>query len=307
MALPRFNDMYLPILTLLHKCGELKTQSISLELKRYYNLSDEEYVEVSPKGNSIFYGRVSWALSDLYRAGLLEKPRQAIYKLSVLGKNMLQSSEEIETFILQTVRSLQKRKYKSSPSIASSEQQKETSPLELLEQAYQEIKENVIQDILSTILQKKPSEFERLTLQLLKAMGYGGALKNAHTQTKLSNDGGIDGIIKEDVLGLGHIYLQVKRYSKENNVSRGEIQQFVGAISTAQSNKGIFITTSDFSPRAYDYASKLTDKSIVLINGSLLAEYIYEYGLGMQQKQVFEIKALDYDNFWNTYLDEERP
>ncbi|MDO4707098.1 MAG: restriction endonuclease [Porphyromonadaceae bacterium] len=311
MALPKFNEMYIPSLQILADRGEdVSTQNMRLLLKEYYSLSDEEYAESSSKGNNIFYGRVSWCLSDLFRSGLLEKPKQGIYRISDLGREKLSLPRSIEQYVLDTVRNLDaqkshKNKEKNKIIISKALKDDNNTPADIIDQAYQEIKDMRKQEVLSIILQKKPGEFERLTLVLLKAMGYGGSIEGAHKQTKLSNDGGIDGIIKEDVLGLGHIYIQAKRYALDINVGKPAIQQFVGAISAAQSNKGIFITTSDFTQEAYQYVNKLTDKNIALINGDQLAEYIYEYGLGMQSESVYEIKKLDQD-FWANYLDEDK-
>lgn len=134
-------------------------------------------------------------------------------------------------------------------------------------------------------------------------MGYGGEIKDAGEITKITNDGSIDGIIKEDVLGLGRIHIQAKRYKLDLPVSREEVQKFVGALAVAQSNKGVFITTSYFSKGAIEYARKLNGtNNIVLIYGKKLAKYIYNFGLGMQTEQIIEIKKLDTD-FWDSMQD----
>lgn len=306
MALPKFNEMYVPTLKILSERGEdISTQSMRLFLKEHYRISDEDYAETSSKGNNIFYGRLSWCLSDLFRSGLVIKPKQSVYRISDLGKEKLSSPDSVEKYILKTVRNLDAQriaKNNSKPKSTHKNTEEDNSPSEIMEQAYQEIKEVRKQEILEMILQKKPGQFERLTLDLLKAMGYGGTIQDAHRQTSLSNDGGIDGIIKEDILGLGYIYIQAKRYALDRKVDRPEVQQFIGAISSAQSNKGVFITTSDFTQGAYECVK---DKSIVLINGDRLSEYIYEYGLGMQSEAIYEIKKIDQD-FWGNYLDEEK-
>lgn len=301
MALPKFHEMYVPSLQLLERAGrELTVQEIKQLLREWYNIADEDYIKTSEKGNNIFSGRISWCLSGLYRSGLVEKPKLGFYRITGLGHQKLHAPDSVTKFVKDETDRLYQEKTIDK---VFEQKSNDDSPNDTMDKVYQEIKEHKKQEILSMVLQKKPSEFERLTLALLKAMGYGGAVQNAHKQTKLSHDGGIDGIIKEDILGLGHIYIQAKRYTEGNNVGRTEIQQFVGAISTAQSNKGIFITTSDFSQGAYDYANKLTDKSIVLINGDQLTEYMYEYGLGVQCETIYEIKKIDQD-FWSNYIDE---
>jgi restriction system protein len=175
----------------------------------------------------------------------------------------------------------------------------EQTPLELLTKSFTTIKNEICEDILQTIIKKSPRDFEHLVVKLLEKMGYGGQLENAGTVTQASHDGGIDGIIKEDILGLGRIHIQAKRYDIGNTVSRAEIQKFVGAL-VNQSAKGVFITTSDYSSGAIEYANGVPD--LVLINGKKLAEYIYDFNLGMQVEQVVEIKKLDSD-FWETMED----
>lgn len=140
---------------------------------------------------------------------------------------------------------------------------------------------------------------------LLQKMGYGGEIKDSGLVTSPTNDGGIDGIIKEDILGLGRIYIQAKRYQMKSSIGRDEIQKFVGALAVVQSNKGVFITTSYFTKGAIEYAESLNGTtSLVLINGKQLAEYIYDFGLGMQVEQTIEIKKLDTD-FWDSMKDEK--
>ncbi len=171
--------------------------------------------------------------------------------------------------------------------------------------SFQNIRKSLYKEILEIILSKKPVEFERLVVQLLQKMGYGGEIKDSGEVTKISNDGGIDGIIKEDVLGLGRIHIQAKRYSIDTAVGREEIQRFVGALAVAQSNKGVFITTSYFSKGAIEYVKNLNGaNNIVLIDGKKLAEYIYDFGLGVQTEQVLELKKLDTD-FWDSMLDDK--
>lgn len=307
MALPKFNDLYIPILQILSNKGGQTPKEISNILREYYNLSDEEYNSVTLKGNNIFYGRVGWSLSDLYRSQLLEKPQPRRYQLSSKGKKMLRSPEGIEAYVFQSIKELGGSRGKNTDQDNPKVKQPSnlsTTPDELLEQAYHEIRNECIQRILDELQRTNPYQFERLTLQALKAMGYGGSIKDALKQTKLSKDGGIDGIIKEDVLGLGHIYIQAKRYAAKNNIGRQDIQGFVGALMGAQSNKGIFITTSDFSKDAKEYAEKLSNYSIVLINGIQLAEYMYEYNIGVQRERVYEVKKLDLD-FWDEYTENQ--
>mgnify|MGYP000003291433 FL=1 len=175
----------------------------------------------------------------------------------------------------------------------------ERTPEEELADSYDRIKQNVQSQILTTILSKKPQEFERLVVKLLQALGYGGEVKNSGIVTKLSNDGGIDGIIKEDILGFNHISIQAKRYALDNNVQRHEVQSFVGAVAGTPSKKGVFITTSDYTKGAMEYVESLNGSpTIILINGQQLTEYIYDYGLGLQTEKVLKVMKMDTD-YWD--------
>jgi restriction system protein len=177
------------------------------------------------------------------------------------------------------------------------------TPQEKLYESYENIRQSAYEDILDTIISKSAKEFEHLVVSLLERMGYGGEVKNAGKVTQYTNDGGIDGVIKEDILGLGRIHIQAKRYNRNNTVSREEIQKFVGALAVAQSNKGVFITTSSYSKSAIDYAASLHGiTTLFLIDGQKLAQYIYDYSLGMQTEQVIEIKKMDSD-FWDSMQD----
>ena len=180
----------------------------------------------------------------------------------------------------------------------------ELTPQEGLYESYENIKKSIQADILATILSKKPQAFERIVVELLQVMGYGGEIKDAGFVTKLSNDGGIDGIIKEDVLGFNHISIQAKRYAANNHVGRNEVQAFVGAVAGTPSKKGVFITTSDFTKGAIDYVESLNGTpTVILINGEQLTKYLYECGLGLQEERVFKVMKLDRD-FWDAMDDE---
>ncbi len=188
--------------------------------------------------------RISWALSYLFIAGLVEKPHRGDYKISEKGLSMLSSrtEEQINEFIKVTVNAKTPKKNPQNKNANNTpvhiENDDERTPEEELADSYDRIKQNVQSQILTTILSKQPQEFERLVVKLLQAMGYGGEVKNSGIVTKVSNDGGIDGIIKEDILGFNHISIQAKRYALNNNVGRNEVQSFVGAVAGTPSKKG---------------------------------------------------------------------
>jgi restriction system protein len=308
MAIPKHDDLRVPVLALLQDHKELKLKDFVEPLSKHFGLTEEEVQEMYPSGNGhIFYDRISWALSYLNMAGLLDKPKRGVYKINQSGIQLLKTPEKVNSYIEQKLIEREPTRQKKGNEKTDFEIESSASdftPQEKLYTSFANIKKSIYAEILATILSKTPTEFERLVVLLLQKMGYGGEIKNSGLVTKASNDGGIDGIIKEDVLGLGRIHIQAKRYQLENTIGREEIQKFVGALAVAQSNKGVFITTSYYSKGAIDYVNSLNGSTtIVLIDGAKLAEYIYDFGLGMQVEQTIEIKKLDAD-FWDSMKDD---
>lgn len=304
--IPRFEEIRIQILRELSAGIVMRARELRIPLAKHFQLTEEEINMWYPSGNGeIFLDRISWALSYLFIAGLVEKPQRGDYKISEKGLSMLSSctEEEINEFVKVTVNAkTPKKKYEhKTGNVASfhAGNEDERTPEEELGDSYDRIKQNVQSQILTTILSKQPQEFERLVVRLLQAMGYGGEVKNSGIVTKLSNDGGIDGIIKEDILGFNHISIQAKRYALDNNVGRNEVQSFVGAVAGTPSKKGVFITTSDYTRGAVDYVESLNGSpTIILINGQQLTEYIYDYGLGLQTERVLKIMKMDTD-YWD--------
>lgn len=304
MSIPKHDEIRLPALQLLENSGELKTKDFIQPLSQYFNLSDEDINQMYPSGNGyIFYDRITWALSYLYMAKLVDKPKRGTYRITSTGKDILKKPAQINEYITTTLKT-KKKKQTTSEQLMIENTDDNLTPQERLSSSYETIKETRYKEILEITLSKKPIEFERLVVKLLQQMGYGGEIKDAGEVTKISNDGGIDGIIKEDVLGFGRIHIQAKRYKIDIPVSREDVQKFVGALAVAQSNKGVFITTSYFSKGAIEYVKNLNGtNNIVLIDGKKLAEYIYNFGLGMQTEQIIELKKLDTD-FWDSMQDD---
>ncbi len=297
MSIPIHHQIRLPALQLLAKHDTLRLKEFEKPLSEQFDLSDEELIQMYDSGNGpMFYDRISWALSYLKMAGLVLKPKWGTYQISELGKTKLgATTNEINHYINEQV-------VKRVPNTKENKQEVGSqTPEENLYSAFESIRTSIYTDIVDTILSKSPIEFEKLVVKLLQAMGYGGEIEGI--VTPYSNDGGIDGIIKEDVLGLGRIHIQAKRYARDNKISREEIQKFVGALAGAQSSKGVFITTSSYKHTATEYANSLSNATVILIDGLQLAKYIYEYGLGMQVEQTIEIKKMDGD-FWDLMNDE---
>lgn len=305
--IPKYEEIQVPILKELSTGITLRAKDLHTPLAKYFGLTEDEINAWYPSGNrQIFLDRISWALSYLFIAGLVEKPQRGDYQISKKGLSMLAecTEEQIKQFVKASVfERLQKKKpkYPETNDSHSSpiENDDERTPEEELSDSYERIKQNIQSQILTTILSKKPQEFERLVVKLLQAMGYGGEVKNSGTVTQLSNDGGIDGTIKEDALGFNHISIQAKRYALENTVGRAELQSFVGAVSVTPSKKGVFITTSDYTKGAIEYVGNLNGTpTIILINGQQLTEYIYDYGLGLQTEKVLKVMQMDMD-YWD--------
>lgn len=308
MSIPKHHEIRIPALELLNKNESMKLKDFLEPLSTYFQLSEDEIMEIYPSGNGqVFYDRISWALSYLNMSGLLDKPKRGVYKINGTGQELLKTPKKINSYIekkLETREPSKQIKKNVKDDLFINENTSDQTPSEKLYTSFSAIKNSIYSDILNTILSKKPIEFEKLVVLLLQDMGYGGGIKNAGLVTKASNDGGIDGIINEDILGLGKIHIQAKRYNQDAVISREEIQKFVGALAVAQSNKGVFITTSSFSKGAKEYVQNLNGSTtIVLIDGQKLAEYIYDFGLGMQVEQTIEIKRLD-SEFWDKMTDQ---
>lgn len=303
MTIPKHDEIRVPALSLLVERGQLKLKEFEAPLAKHFGLTEDELHEEYESGNGkIFYDRISWALSYMNMVGLLNKPKRGLYEISALGLEKLSVPQSINDFIAVEITKKQKDKPEKSPQVSINHES--LTPQEELYSSAEKIRESKYQEIIDTILSKKPREFEKLVVLLLQRMGYGGEIKQSGTVTSYTNDGGIDGIIKEDVLGLGRIHIQAKRYAQSNNVGREEIQKFVGALAVAQSNKGVFITTSSFSQGAITYAGSLNGATtLILIDCQQLASYIYDYGVGLQVEQTIHIKKLD-SEFWDSMENE---
>ena len=310
--IPTFEEIRVQALKELKNGDVMRVRDLRTPLAKRFNLTEEEMNEWYPSGNAeIFSDRISWALSYLFVAGLVERPRRGNYKITNKGLKMISSctDEEINEFISAENAKNAKRKNDTNtetitPALPTFNDD-EYTPQEELDSSYNKIKQSIKSEILTTILSKKPQEFERLVVKLLQAMGYGGEVKNSAIVTSISNDGGIDGIIKEDILGFNHISIQAKRYAPNNNVSIENVRSFVGAVSGTPSKKGVFITTSDFPKSAIRYVDSLNGSpTIILINGDQLADYIYDYGLGLQTEKVIKIMKMDMD-YWDSMDDEK--
>ncbi len=269
-------------------------------LAKEFNLSQEEKEELLASGRKpIFYDRVGWARTYLGQAKLLESPKRGFFKITKRGIELLnQNPKIVNDKTLHQFSEFQdflgRKSKKPEKTVVESNNQNLNTPEESLETAYQTIRNALATEILDKVKSCSPIFFERLVVELLVAMGYGGTLQDAGKAVGKSGDGGIDGIIKEDRLGLDVIYLQAKRW--EGNVSRPEIQKFAGALLGNQARKGVFITTSDFTKEAKDYV-KTISSNIILLNGEELAELMIDYNVGVSVATNYQIKKMDSDYF----------
>lgn len=307
--IPKHDEIWLPALEILSNGAAWQKRDLEEPLARHFELTDDELAQMYDSGKGpVFYDRISWALSYLSLSGLVRKPKRAIYQISEAGRSMLETPEQIAGYVKTKVAERQEQKQQEESTAKkvvakAGEASSDLTPQEQLYASYENIRQSIYDDILDTILSKSPRAFEELVVKLLEKMGYGGEVENAGEVTQYTNDGGIDGVIKEDVLGLGRVHIQAKRYARENTVGREAVQSFVGALAVAQSRKGVFITTSRFSQSATEYAQSLQgDMTVVLIDGEQLAGFIYDYGLGMQVEQTLEIKKLD-GEYWDKMQD----
>jgi restriction system protein len=300
MAIPKYQQAMLPLLQYASDEEEHAISDAYDYVASVFEVSTQERRELLPSGyEQVFDNRVRWGLFYLKKAGLVDSTRRSFFKITEDGVNALKASPKtIDVKFLKQyprfVGFLQRKKEDRTEGEAESAKVPDQTPVEVMENAYQELRLNLARELLDKLKVCSPSFFERLVVKLLVEMGYGGSIKDAGQALGKSGDEGIDGIIKEDPLGLGVVYVQAKRW--EATVGRPEIQKFVGALHGQRARRGVFITTADFSREATDYASQIEDK-VVLINGDMLAQLMIDHGIGVSKVVEYEIKQVDSDFF----------
>jgi restriction system protein len=299
MAVPDFQAIMLPLLELTGDKQEHSLRQTIETLADGFKLTDQERRELLPSGRqATFDNRVGWARTYMKKAGLLESTRRGYFRITQRGLEVLdQNPPEINIAFLRQfpefVEFQTARRGEPTPSGGQAPAESQT-PEEEIEAAYQNLTETLASELLQTIKSQSPAFFERIVIDLLVKMGYGGTRKDAGQAVGRTGDGGIDGIIKEDRLGLDIVYIQAKRW--DSTVSRPEIQKFAGALQGQRARKGIFITTSDFSRAAQDYVSRI-DNTIILIDGDTLAQLMIDYNIGVAPVASYELKRIDLDYF----------
>lgn len=300
--IPDYQTLMLPLLKLFKDGQEHKYRDIVEILAVEFGVTDDERKELLASGNqAIFDNRVGWAKTYLKKAGLLESPKRASFIITKLGMETLNKKpNRIDAKYLKQFPSFiefqnANRSDNDLEQLISQEPSEQT-PEENLDKAYQRIRKSLASELLTKVLELSPTFFERLVVELLVKMGYGGSIKDAGKAIGKSGDEGIDGTIKEDKLGLDIIYIQAKRWKPGNVVGRPELHKFVGALAGQGAKKGIFITTSNFTKEAFEYTPR-NETKIVLIDGEQLTQLMIDYNIGCTPQQIYELKKIDNDYF----------
>ena len=302
MAVPGYQEFMLPLLKLTADSGEHRIAEVMETLAAEFDLTEEDQALMLSSGTqSRFYNRVTWAITYLAKSLLLEKTGRGRFRITQRGREVLsQQPAAIDNAFLSQFEEFVAFKNKSNKNDADldpmvrSTPEKEVTPDERIEEAYRELREALADDLLTRVRSGSPKFFEHLVVDVLVAMGYGGSRTDAAQVVGMSGDDGIDGVIKEDRLGLDMVYVQAKRW--DNTVGPGEIDRFVGSLSRKKAHKGVFITSGAFTDGARRAAAEAAVR-IVLIDGDDLASHMIDYGVGVADHKAFVVKKLDGDYF----------
>lgn len=303
MSIPTYNEFYDSILELLSD-GQIHNSKETIEhCATAFHLSAEDRMRRLPSNRqTVLANRVGWARTYLKKAGLIEAPGRGQYRITESGRAAIKDKKTIinndylhkfpgfREFINQNLEN-------RGNSELSSSSVSERTPQEIMDEAYERITGELADELMENIMGQKPAFFERLVMDLLEKMGYGGTLLHPAQVTGKTGDEGIDGVIRQDVLGFDKIYVQAKRWSDDHTVGEPEIQKFAGALMGKGASRGLFITTSHFSKAAYDFVGKHLSARIVLIDGKKLTHLMINYGLGVSTEHSYEIKRIDGDYF----------
>ena len=281
MAVPKFFEFFEAFLKAVSD-GELHSaKDVRNNITNSMKLTEEDLAEMLPSGTQrTFDNRVAWARTYLDKAGLIETPMRGKYHITEEGIRALASNEKIDIAYLE-----KSEEFKNFHNVTTQntsieiQNEKNETPLEILESAHKQYLSALASQLMDEVMKLTPVEFERLVVKLLLKMGYGSGIEGAGMVTQASNDGGIDGIIKEDQLGFSHIYIQAKQWALEQIVGKPEIQKFVGTLQGQQAQKGLFITTARFSSGAIQYANNLLGVKVVLVDGSALTKLMIKHSV----------------------------
>jgi len=303
MAIPTFQDVMLPVLKLMAEGQTHQVKECVTNMEQAFHLTDEERLERIPSGKQrTIYNRVMWAITHMKKAGLIEsREKRGSYGITEEGQNLL--SKEPQNISVKLLRGyasyrdfVNVESIETDSSLPTALEDTDKTPEEIMGVLSEQLNLQLAKDILDEICDNTPDFFESLVVDLLLKMGYGG-LEGSGEVTKKTGDGGIDGIIKQDELGLDMIYVQAKKWDRNSTVSRPDIQKFAGALLGEGASKGVFITTAGFSKSATDYAKSVPNTKIILIDGLTLAKFMIKHDLGVSTSNTIRIKKIDSDYF----------
>ncbi len=302
MAVPDYQSFMLPLLTIASDGAEHSVREAIERLADHFALSEEDRQQMVPSGQqTTLANRVGWARTYLKEAGLLETPKRGCFRITPRGREVLASNPPTVNYALleqfPEFLEFRARKRERPDRPTAQNQAREVAvgtPEEEIEDAYAKVRQGLAAELLQAIKACSPAFFERLVVDVVVRMGYGGTRADAGQAMGRSGDGGIDGIIKEDRLGLDVVYLQAKKWDQP--VGRPEVQKFAGALQGHRARKGIFITTSSFTKEAQDFVTHIESK-IVLIDGPALAQLMIDHDVGVNRVSVYELKRVDSDYF----------
>ena len=303
--IPPFQKYLFPFLQLMSDGKTRSIMQIRKELSLAMNLTEEELAETyETSGQNRHLGRCGWARTWFLKAGLIESTQRGLYTISNSGKELYNSGIKniTQQYLVNhypAFAAFAKARKKEKYSHTATDSNEVSDPLSQMEDAFSQLNNKLIDDLLRYIGEQDPKFFEKLVVDLLVAMGYGGDFEDAAKVTQFSNDGGIDGIIKEDALGLDKVYIQAKRWKETNFVGAPDIHKFMGALMSIGASKGVFITTSSFTQAALEVVAANKSLKLVLINGKQLAKYMIKYNVGVISQHTYTIKRVDTGYFEN--------
>lgn len=295
MAIPDYQALMLPLLKLASDGGEHTNAEAAEKLASELNLAEEDRRQMLPSGQAKFSNRIGWARTYMGKAGLLESAGRARFKITKRGRDLLaKNPQTITNQVLDQYpefREFRERSPQADRATPTPHGESEQTPEELLASTYQTIRRSLADDLLKRIGELPPSFFESLVVDLLVAMGYGGSRRDAGQALGGTGDGGVDGLIKEDKLGLDVVYVQAKRWKNNNTVGRPEVQAFAGSLEGHRARRGVFITTSKFTQDAIAYTQRI-EKKIILFNGEELAQLMIDHNVGVSEVATFRRPCL---------------
>ena len=304
MPIPDFQSLMLPVLKALSGGAEVPISEVRVRVATVEGLTPDDLKELLPSGRqTVFSNRIAWSVTFMNHAGLMEKVRRGVYRLRTEGERLLaQAPTRIDLKVLRNYSAFVEWRNKESSSTASDgaalalSEDTSVTPEEALDRAAEELRNELETEVLERIRKAEPAFLERVVVDLLRTMGYGKGDAAMGQVTGRSGDGGIDGKIREDALGLDEVYLQAKRYAAGNTVGESDLRNFAGAIDAANTTKGVFVTTAGFTKAAKAYVEK-SPKRIVLIDGEELARLMVEHNIGVRPKIQYKVKRIDEDYF----------